>query len=329
MDKLFNEDGLIIAESYQQTIVSVVLPALEKAGREERLTAPDGTALYCVSYDAVSPRGTVLIVHGFTENAYKYAELINAFLRNGYSVVAYDQRGHGRSGRSEGLSDMSLTHVERFGDYVSDMKAVVDGPLCRMPGPRYLFAHSMGGAVAALFMERYPDVFTRAVLSSPMIEPETAGYPTFVAAAVAFLACAVGKGKKKPFFMDLYRGPEDFAASCATDPARFQWYDQVKAERQEFHNTTPTYRWSFESTRVRRAILAAGRPESISCPVLLCAAGNDTMVRRAPQKAFIDRVPQGKMVVIDGAKHEIYRSEDRVLMPWWRQVMDFYRAEGA
>ena len=324
MDNRFSEEYLITDEHYSDVMESTVLPWLAEREKVRILPVSSVCSLYCVSYPADNPAGTVLIVHGFTENAYKYAELIYSLLHNRYCVVAYDQRGHGRSSRAPGVSSYSVTHVDRFSDYVEDLHAVYTEILSGMPGPRFLFAHSMGGAVAALFLEQYPDSFSSVVLSSPMISPATLGVPKSIVKAYAESAVLLGKGKKNPFFMKTYSGPEDFETSCATDPRRFAWYDRVKASRKEFQNSAPSYQWSLESVRVMKEILSPGRLERITCPVLLFSAETDSSVLPGPQKEFVRRLTRGRMVVVRNARHEIFRSVNEVLIPWWKQVLAFF-----
>ena len=320
---MFNEDCLVSSENYAEAMENDVLPALGRLEKQTTLTAMDGTSLYCVSYDAESPAGTVLVLHGFTENAYKYSELIWSLVQNHFSVVAYDQRGHGRSGRTEGLPDPSVTHVDAFQDYVDDLDLVCSRLLAPMPGPHMIFAHSMGGAVAALYLENHPDTFDAAVLCAPMIAPNTSGVPVFAASVICGAACGLGRGRHYPFFMKPWSGPEDFATSCATDPARFAWYDAVKTARTEFHNSVPSYRWTKESLKVTKKILAPGAPEKIACPLLLFTAEHDYSVMPKPQEQFISRVPKGKRVFVTGARHEIFRSENKVFFPWWHEILSF------
>ncbi len=324
MSDLFNEDYLVCASSYRETMDGTVLPWLREKERVSVVPGYEGRPLYCVSYDADEPVATVLIVHGFTENAYKYAELIWSLLHLRFSVIAFDQRGHGRSWRSDGIPDPSVTHVERFSDYVSDLEIVCAAFRPGLSQPFFVFSHSMGGAVTGLFLEQHPDVFSAAVLSSPMIAPHTGGVPVPVASAIGMLAGILGKQKKNPFFMKRYNGPEDFATSCATDPERFAWYDAVKASRADFQNSVPSYQWSYEALKVTRKILASGAPEKIACPVLLFSADHDTSVLPGPQESFIRRVPDGRLVRVPGSRHEIFRSTDEVLFPWWHEIVAFY-----
>ena len=128
--------------------------------------------------------------------------------------------------------------------------------------------------------------------------------------------------------MKPWAGPEDFSTSCATDPGRFAWYDAVKTSNEAFHNSIPSYRWTKESLAVRNKILAEGAPESIVCPVLLFTAEHDFSVLPAPQKDFISRVPAGEHVFVNDARHEIFRSSNSVLFPWWHRILAFFKEKG-
>ena len=159
MMNLFNEDFLIEAsdpENYEKAMSSFVLPFLESRAENASVCTVDGKNLHCLKYHSDVPVGTVLIVHGFTENTTKYSELVFSLLKNNFCVVIYDQRGHGRSWRDENISDTSVTHIDDFSQYVSDMNSVYECVLKKMPAPFFVFAHSMGGAVASLFLEEHP-----------------------------------------------------------------------------------------------------------------------------------------------------------------------------
>ena len=323
----FNPDHLVLAFSYADTVAREVLPFLAAHQQDQRVPGADGKPLFCSRFSADRPAGTVLIAHGFTENAFKFSEVIYSLLQNGLSVVAYDQRGHGRSWRPEQISDLSLTHVDHFQTYVRDMEAIVDTVLSQMPKPWMIFAHSMGGAVTCLYLEKHPGVFSRAALCAPMIQANL-GMPR---AAVKLLCNAMnlaGKSASRVFVSKPYREKEAFETSCANGRERFDWYESVRFSRREFQNNGPTYGWTLESANVTSQILAPGEPEKITCPVRLYTASLDNTVLPEAQKAFIDRVKQGTRLVVDGAKHEIYRSADKVLFPWWHDVLTFLRAGG-
>lgn len=323
-DERFNEDGLVLEQDYAQTMNGAVLPWLAERVHDETVAGAEGRPIFCRRYDAEKPRGTALFVHGFTENADKFAELIHSLLESDWSVIAYDQRGHGRSWRDPEIGDLSLTHVDRFEEYVEDLEKVCEALLSRMPKPWVLFSHSMGGAVSALFLEAHGDVFARAAFCAPMIEANLGGLPVPAAELMCAGAKALGKSKQRIFASKPYDGPEDFATSAASDRARFEWYDAVKAATPAFQNNGPTYGWTREAIRASKLVQRTGEVEKISIPVRVFSAEEDHSVMPDAQIAFAKRLPNGAREQIVGSRHEIYRSPDAVLFPWWHGVLDFF-----
>lgn len=324
-DSRFNPDGLILSQGYGETMAQVALPYINARRTDATVLGDGGVPLFASRFDADAPKGTVVIVHGFTENADKFAEIIHSLLVNGYSVVAYDQRGHGRSWRAEAVkADLSLTHVDRFEEYVADLECVCDQVLKGLPRPWLLFAHSMGGAVSTMFLERHADVFSRAAFCAPMIAPNRMGLPMGLSKLICRVPTALGRGSRRMFVSKPYGGPEDFATSCATGRERFEWFDAVKAARPEFQNNGPSYRWTLESLNVTAKLLAPGAPERIAAAVRVYTAEDDNSVLPEAQEALVKRLKDGRRKVVKGAKHEIYRSTDEVLFPWWHEILGFY-----
>lgn len=322
-----NRDGLALSEGYAETMEREILPAIEDRRTDMTLEGDGGVKLFVSRFDAQRPRGTVMIVHGFTENADKFSEAIHSLLQNGFSVVAYDQRGHGRSGRAPGLDGPSLTHVDCFDEYVRDMDIVYRRVTAGLPKPHSVFCHSMGGAVTALYLERYPGAFRRAAMCAPMIAPNLSGMPRPVALALCGAERMLKRDKKRIFTSRPYRERERFETACANGRARFDWYEDLRFRIPEYQNNGPSYGWLREAIRVTDAILAPGAAERIDARVRLFTAALDDVVLPGPQKAFIDRVRLGEHRVVQGAKHEIYRSGDDVLFPWWHEVLEFLEEE--
>ncbi len=318
-----NQDGLALSERYAETMEGVILPCINARRTDTTLPGDGGVPLFVSRFDADAPKGTVMIVHGFTENADKFSEVIHSLLKRGLSVVAYDQRGHGHSGRAEGLDGLSLTHVDDFDEYVRDMDIVCREVLAAMPKPWRVFCHSMGGAVTALYLERHPGVFDRAAMCAPMIAPNLSGMPKPVAQALCAVEGALKNAKKRVFVSRPYAEKEPFETACANGRARFEWYEDLRFNTPEYQNNGPTYGWLREAIDVTNDILTPGAVEKIDAKVRLFTAGLDDVVLPGPQKAFIDRVKNGEHRVVAGAKHEIYRSDDAVLFPWWHEVLTF------
>ena len=322
MDRI-NTDGLAFSTGYADTMAQVVLPYISARRTDLKVQGDGGCGLFVSRFDADQPRGTVLIVHGFTENADKFSEVIHSLLKNGLSVVAYDQRGHGRSWRDPSISDHTLTHVEEFYAYVRDMKIVYDQVVSPMPKPHRVFCHSMGGAVTALFLEDHPGLMDRAAMCAPMIAPNLGGLPVPIAKLMCIFKQMSGNGKARIPGSKPYAGAEAFEPSCATGRARFDWYEALRVATPAFQNNGPSYSWTLEAINVTYRILAPRAVEKIDAKVRLYTASLDNTVLPEPQARFISRVPNGRHEVVEGAKHEIYRSDDDVLFPWWHGVLGF------
>lgn len=315
--------GLVHSEDYAVYMNEQVLPYLEKRRQNEKLKTLDQISLYTSFFTADECRGTVMLLHGFTENIEKFSEVIYGFLKEGYSVCAYDQRGHGRSYRDPNLKFHYLTHVEKFEDYLTDAELVYDRWMKDAKSPKILFSHSMGGAVAALTLERGMLSFDKAVFNSPMIAPATGNFPAWTGRAICRGAKLMGKSREMIFLSGPYTGEEKFEDSCASGEDRFNWYNEIRKTHPEFQNCSPTYSWLLESLKVCGKILAKGKPEKIAIPVILFQASDDQTVLADPQQTFVDRLPNGKLVRIENARHEIYRSGNEAVDTWWDQVIRF------
>ena len=88
-------------------------------------TARDGTKLYIAEWDGVTgseralPRAVVVVGHSFGAHAHAagmQAQLLLPLAQAGFAVVAYDKRGHGRTGVAAGRFGLIGSGAERLGD---------------------------------------------------------------------------------------------------------------------------------------------------------------------------------------------------------------------
>ena len=309
---------------YGRAMEETVAPALQAAREDGVFRGHDGGELRFHVFHAERPVGRVVVIHGFTESSEKYDEMSWYFLQSGWSVYLYDLRGHGRSVRA--VPEKTLTHIDRFEEYVLDTECFLE-QIVPKDLPLFLFSHSMGGGVAALYLEKHPDVFRKAVLSSPMIAPSTGSYPAWVGKAICRFMILFGQGKKKIFLSGDYPGQESFADSCGNSEPRFARYELFRRTHPDYQNFSPTYRWTLESLKVPGKILKKGKPEGIRTDVLVLSAGQDNMVLNPPQKAFASRVPSCRLVEFPDAKHEIFVSTDDIMEKYVPEVLGFLASE--
>ena len=173
--------------------------------------------------------GAIVISHGFTEFATKYSEMIWYFMLAGYSVCFLEHRGHGRSVRD--IDNPSLVWIDDWHRYVADLNKFAFDVGREYAGgrPLFLYSHSMGGGIGAALLETYPDTFDRAVLSSPMIAPQT-GMPNWIAYLLSSLMCVCGLGKHIVFGQSEFTPELDMSDHQGACEARVRWYQQQRID---------------------------------------------------------------------------------------------------
>jgi pimeloyl-ACP methyl ester carboxylesterase len=121
------------------------LPDALPPGRTLTVRAVDGTPLHTEVFGP-SDAYPIVLTHGFTCAIRAWAYQI-ADLADDYRVIAFDHRGHGRSGVPR-PNAYSLEHL------ASDLDSVLEATLA--PHERAVLAgHSMGGITIAAWSERY------------------------------------------------------------------------------------------------------------------------------------------------------------------------------
>ncbi len=142
--------------------------------REGRLIGAQGIELYYQGWlPARPPRAIVLICTGVADHSGRYRDVADHLVVAGYAVYAYDHRGHGRSAGKR-------LHVECFRYYADDLKIFRDLVATWHPDrPICLLAHSMGSAIALLYLLDHPtDV--AGLISSGTALYAGEGFPPFM-----------------------------------------------------------------------------------------------------------------------------------------------------
>ena len=123
------------------------------ADRSGTVTASDGVPLYHEEVGPADAPLTAVFVHGYTLTMgtwwFQRRDLRRRF-GDDVRMVFYDQRSHGRSGRSESANST----IDQLG---RDLDDVVTTLVPR--GPLVLLGHSMGGMTIMALADRRPDLF--------------------------------------------------------------------------------------------------------------------------------------------------------------------------
>lgn len=258
------------------------------------LNTPDGLALALSEWPVPAPRGLVVLVHGLGEHAARYDHVARALNAAGWSVLAHDQRGHGRSGGPRGT-------LPRGDCLLEDLAQVLD----RAPatgGPRVLLGHSMGGALAARFVAEAlsprPAGWSRPVqglaLSSPALAARLSAWQRW--------QLAIGE-----------RLLPDLAQRNGIDPRGLSHDEAVVAA----FIADPLVHDRI-SARLARFILDAGEHVRAAAPrwalpTLLMWGGADRVVDPAGSRAFAAAAPPRVLTAweFEAMRHEIFNEPER------------------
>lgn len=295
------------------------LQAIRQAGK---LPAYDGCPLYYEYYPAQKAQGALVMVHGFTEFSAKYRELCWYFLQQGYWVFLFDLRGHGLSGRQ--VEDPALAHVDSYGDYVRDLDSYMEQVVRPAVGrlPVYLFGHSMGGAVATLYLMQKGSGITKAVLSSPMVIPVTPLPAAYLSRYTKKIAQKQGWEARFPHASTFHPDPP-FERSSDTSESRFRRHIALRRSDVRYQNSSATNGWMYQTLNVGKQILQPQVLRTVPTKILLLQAGRDRVVRRRPQEKLASLLPHCRVEKFPTAKHTIFNAEQSILQRYVDLLLDF------
>lgn len=271
-----------------------------------------------------SPKAAVVLITGRTEPVRKYAELIDDLNRAGYSTYAMDHRGQGASGRL--LPNPQKGYVESFDDYVTDLHTFVTTVVKPDTNAKvFLVAHSMGGAVALLAVDAYPDDFAAVVTSSPMLEINTGAFPAPIASTLGAAACGASDGTAWALGSGDFKEEADFSKSTVTKSlARFEWKRQLFTDSPELRMGGLTWRWLCESLTASSNAEQLGRFSST--PTLVLQAGQDTVVKPGGQDRYCAAAPRCQRSRLEDARHESFAETDDVRNVAVERTLKFFEA---
>lgn len=115
---------------------------------DERTMTANGLRHHVLVWNDRAPV-TLVLCHGFLDQAWAFDRLAQGLAAGGLRVVAFDWRGHGQT---EHVGRGGYYH---FPDYILDLHDLM--PLLSS-GPTHLLGHSMGGTAATMYAATHPNV---------------------------------------------------------------------------------------------------------------------------------------------------------------------------
>lgn len=283
-----------------------------------RITTPDGISLRFARWPRVSAaRGTVCVFTGRSEAIEKYFETVRDLRRRGFAVAVMDWRGQGHSSRL--LADGRKGHIGSFADYEADVTALMQQvvlPIC--PPPCLALAHSMGGATMLRSAHSGAKWFDRLVLTAPMIDFPSPRSSWILRASMRVLRRGgLGERYVPGSNVDRSRARGFEGNPLTSDPVRYARNVALLEADSMLGVGAPTVAWLDAAFATIMDFRKVGYAEKIAQPVLMLAAGDDTVVSSPAIQTFAARLPNGLCRVIEGARHEILQETDKHRAEFW------------
>jgi lysophospholipase len=284
-------------------------------------TAEGATIRYGIARPAHDmKRGSVLLLQGRAECLEKYREIVEGLTAKGLYVYSFDWHGQGLSERfSKGRKKVD---VKSFDDYLEDIALFIREVWCFPEANRYVIAHSTGGHVALRFMAERRLKVDGALLCAPMIDLKTKGWPRWFApilvGAVAGMGFADCQAPGERHHLPSLRRFE--GNNLTSDPERFRVLPDIVKSNPQLERRGATYRWVREAFASIAKLNAPGIAESITAPVTILMGDNDQIVDAEAAQRFVQRLPNGRLLLLEGARHEIMMESDAILNRFWSAV---------
>jgi lysophospholipase len=299
----------------------------ETKGRPCEFHGQLAVAIRCRTFLNASRRGAIVIAAGYTENMRKYSETAFDLHQAGFSVFLYDHRGQGYSQRLS--ADPALGTIDEFEYFAADLHQFVTTIVrkeLKSTNQRsdrvYLLAHSMGGAIGALALEKYPGDFRAAVLSAPMLKLNSRGWNEIAAQLFLDAQSLLGRDEL-PATAPRDPSTMPFSQNTVTrSEARFEFQRQVLRDEPGLKIFAPTQRWVRKAIAGSRAARKNGaRARS---PILILQATDDSFVEADGQREFCQIAASCRILVVQDARHEILQERDEIRDLALKTAIEFF-----
>jgi alpha-beta hydrolase superfamily lysophospholipase len=257
----------------------------------------DGVGGVRIVYDVwtpdTTPRGVVVLSHGYAEHARRYDHVAERFGESGLVTYALDHRGHGRSGGKR-------VYLRDLSEYTDDFHTLVGIAAADHPGlKRVVLGHSMGGGIVFAYGVDHPDDYTAMVLSGPAVVAQAAVSPVMV-----FVAKTLGKIMPG---LPVENLPTD---AVSRDPAVVAAYN---ADPMVYHGKLPA--------GIARALMEVGetmpqRAAALTAPLLVVHGEQDKLIPVDGSHHLLECVASedAHLKVYPELYHEVFNEPERAVV---------------
>lgn len=282
------------------------------------------------SNDNPLPKAIIVISHGMAEHIDRYDEIANYFVDNGYVVYGADHIAHGKT--SESIEKIGQIEEGDFIDWIiGDIKVVSENANKDYPeAPMYLFAHSMGSMAAQKFIEQFPNVFDKVILSGTSV----GGIKySFLKLLTGLIMKFKGPLHYSKFIQKLTMGT--FDKSFKNDPVNKSWLsaniDNVnKYFSDEYCGQAFPVNYYFSLAKALNYASNKKNIEKIKAKKILLLTGKDDPVSNFSKDVIkLESLYKAQLIdvqkaIIQNARHETFNEAKELRETVYQLIVDFY-----
>ncbi len=304
-------------------------PLGQLRGRELTVRADDGVPLYTEIDGQKKAPVTVIFCHGYTLNqdCWHYQRRDLGGQASPYRLVFWDQRSHGRSGRS----DPGRENIDQLG---RDLYAVIRAVAPRKT-PVVLVGHSMGGMTIMALAQQHPEMFGRQVTGVALISTSAGGlaevtlglpapFGTVVRRAAPGVIRGAAKRRRAAFVERARQAGGDLAFLLTrfiafgdpnTSPAITDFVEQmIRATPVEV--VSQFFEALIEHDKM------ASLPILGKVPTLIISGGRDRLTPKSLAREMAREIPAAELVVDEGAGHLIMLERPEFVTAELQELID-------
>jgi pimeloyl-ACP methyl ester carboxylesterase len=271
----------------------------------QTITHPSGETSHIVVDDFTDPwrpeRQTILLQGGFARHAAFFYHWVPALSRQ-YNVIRRDLRGHGYSSAPSIVDKPDAYTLDAIiGDIIDTLDQMEIEKV-------HFFGESTSGMLGEILAAKHPErLHSLTICSSPAYLPQ---------ATQNFLAF----------------GEKSFSEACRKLGSR-GWAEKLKAQPGTMSHPDPAYHdWWLDQISISQGEGLASYAEflgtldarpylsQIKVPTLILAPANSAATKVEEQKGIQRQIDGSKMVIVQGAGHEIYVDKAEVCI---QELLDF------
>lgn len=253
------------------------------------------TQLFIQYFRCKFAKGTVVLVHGYTDHSGLYGHLIEHLVRNQWNVFTYDLPGHG-------VSSGEALAIDSFDQYVAQLQNLLNHYRASFVGPVVMMGQSMGGSIVLSFLaassaqQKKAWSISGSVMLAPMIRP--ADYD-WMNRLYPFFYWWLGRLKRR------------FAQSSHN-----QAFLDFRSQRDPLQHHYISMKWIGAMLKWVKRIESASALED---GALIIQGTGDQTVNWQHNVQQLERLcPQAQWCVIEGARHHLVNESK----PFRKQVFD-------